>query len=244
MECLDIIMREVMNAFKGIKEPMHVIMEEDEMFEESVLGTPDNLSESEICPSNDLSQSQNESIDTPMRSNSDMNSAMMTPVSTHFDSPNGIGMTSPMMNNGNPKPAMTYADPEQKDGHILFSILKNEIIKAFGLKSPSKADSFLDKATFIARKLVSIWFGKDISIEQFNMFVDLLKEKAYLISFPILLESFRKLGYFELERTGFQPFCEFMLACLTEVIERLLVCSEEEREHSPDHPKHRFHLLH
>lgn len=235
-------MREIMNAFKGIKEPMHVIMEEEEMYEESVLGTPEHLSESEVCPSNDMSVSHNESMDTPMRSNSDMKST--TIGSGHYGfSPENAGMSSPSMHS-NKHFGLSYSEPEQKEGHVLFSILRTEVLKAFNLKSPSKADSFLDRATFIARKLVNIWFGKDITIEQFNLFVDLLKEKAYLISFPILLESFRKLGYFEIDRNGFQPFCELILACLTEVNSFLQVCRAQECSHPTKSTEHCINLLH
>ena len=186
------------------------------MFEQSVLGTPEHLSESEICPSNDMSISHNESMDTtPIRSNGDMKSTTIG-SGHHGFSPQEPGLSSPSMHSYRHLP-LSFNEPEQKEGHVIFSILRSEVLKAFNLKSPSKADSFLDRVTFIARKLVSIWFGKEITIEQFNMFVDLLKEKAYLISFPILLESFRKLGYFEIDKNGFQPFCELMLACLTQV---------------------------
>lgn len=203
---------------------MHVIMEEEEMYEESILGTPEHLSESEVCPSNDMSVSHNESMDTPMRS-VDMKSTTIGSGHQGF-SPQDAGLSSPPMHS-NKYFGQSYNEPEQKEGHVLFSILRSEVLKAFNLKSPSKADSFLDRVTFIARKLVNIWFGKDITIEQFNMFVDLLKEKAYLISFPILLESFRKLGYFEIDRNGFQPFCELILACLTEVKLLLQVCGAQ-----------------
>lgn len=229
VDCLDIIMREVVNAFKGIKEPMHVIMEEDAMYEESVLGSPAHLSDNENFGSIDLS-SNNISLDTPSRS-SDLKSFSRTSDGTTGE----IGMSfrdSELMSPTHEIPVsnqmvevpLTYSEPEHKDGHVIFNILKSEIMKAFSLKSSTKADQFLDKATFIARKLVSIWFGKEISIEQFNMFVDLLKEKAYLLSFPILVESFRKLGYFEIDRSGYQPFCELLLACLTEVVDSDLVC--------------------
>lgn len=211
-------MREVVNAFKGIKEPMHVIMEEDEMYEESILGLPeDQNSDSDHYPSGDLSSSQNILDDSKSRSQSEI---MMSAVSTNM---NTTGESCPQSLQDSPdvqaksRLSVSLFEPEQKEGHKIFSILKPEIMKAFSLKSSTKADFFLDRVTFIARKLVSIWFGQEISLEQFNIFVDLLKEKAYLMSFPILLESFRRLGYFEIDRNGFQPFCEFILACLSEV---------------------------
>jgi hypothetical protein len=207
-------MREVVNAFKGIKEPMHVIMEEDEIYEESILGAPeDKSSDSDQYPTNDLSSSQNILDDSKSRSHSEiLNSAISSSPTMNGDSIQG----SPDVQ-AKSRLSVSLSEPEQKEGHKLFSILKPEIMRAFSLKSSAKADIFLDRVTFIARKLVSIWFGKEISLEQFNIFVDLLKEKAYLMSFPILLESFRRLGYFEIDRNGFQPFCELILACLSEV---------------------------
>lgn len=210
-------MREVVNAFKGIKEPMHVIMEEDEMYEESVLGSlPHSDNEN---TGNDIS-GHNLSVEHPSMSSDLKSVTRNSGGTTDFgDSIRESDLLSPPKSNVQPQVQipLTYGEPDQKDGHVLFNILKSEVMKAFSLKSSSKADSFLDKVTFIARKLVNIWFGKATSIEQFNMFVDLLKEKAYLVSFPILVESFRKLGYFEIDRNGYQPFCELLLACLTEV---------------------------
>ena len=55
VDCLDIIMREVVNAYKGIKEPMHVIMEEDAVYEQSIIMSQSNLSDMENFPGMDAS---------------------------------------------------------------------------------------------------------------------------------------------------------------------------------------------
>lgn len=210
VDCLDIIMKEIMNAFKGIKEPMHIIMEEEELYEQSFIGGPVRYNEHEES----LIREMNESA-VDMLSRSDMlnNSNLGVQISSDtitMESPvNGDDGTSPQQ--------LTFKEPDEKDGHLLFNVLRGEIVKAFSLKSNSKADSYLDKITFIARKMINIWFGKPITVENFNMFVDLLKEKAYLISFPAMLESFRKMNCFELDPNGYQPFCELILASLTEV---------------------------
>ena len=192
------------------------------MMEQSFMGNSADLSDGERIPSYDMNVSQNESMDI-LRS-SDPRGMLETPGSAYnVGSPNEFEIGSPNVLR-NSKLSSAYTEAEQKEGHIIFSILRPEILKAFSIKTTYKADSFLDKATFIARKLASIWFGKDISLEHFNMFVDLLKEKAYLLSFPILLEGFRKLGYFELDPKGYKPFCELILACLTEVSNFNIVC--------------------
>lgn len=216
VDCLDIIMREVVNAYKGIKEPMHVIMEEDAVYEQSIIMSQSNLSDMENFPgmdASDLNISEDPSLISEHKSKNDDR------TTDHGDSFKESENLTPNTNSQMQQDALpTYSEPEQKDGHVLFSILKSDIMKAFSLKSFSKADNYLDRVTFIARKLVGIWFGQEISIENFNLFVELLKEKAYLTSFPFLIESFRKLGYFEIDRNGYQPFCELLLACLSEVI--------------------------
>lgn len=214
IECLDTIMKEIMNAYKGIREPMHVIMEEEEMYEESVMGSPspNNLSdneESEIdIRDNGLS------IGTPAKSVSlDSSTVIDTPMS-----PNTMDTI------GSPKPGFVDTfqietqECDQKEGRLLFSALRGQVVKAFELKSGSKADIYLDRITFIARTMINMWFGKQTSVQNFNSLVGLLKEKAYLISFPALLESFRKMNSFELDLNGYQPFCELIQATLTEVL--------------------------
>jgi hypothetical protein len=167
--------------------------------------------------------------DSPFRRESLNDSSMSTP----FNPDNGNGdhpsEAMELMEESKKieKSSIEYAEPDQKDGHILFNVLRNEILKAFSLKSSSKADGYLNKITFIARKMVNIWFGKPASLENFNLFVDLLKEKAYLISFPIMLEAFRKMSCFELEPLGYVPFCELIQACLTEVDFNYLVCCKK-----------------
>lgn len=208
-------MKEVMNAFKGIKEPMHVIMEEEEMYERSFIGSPLNLSDFQGGQSD-----MNESIGliaTPSKPESLDNSYCNfgTPMSTNtqftIESPKIIGDDKQLNQ-------FDFNDPDQKEGHLLFNVLRGEIVKAFSLKAITKADIYLDRITFIARKMINIWYGKQTSVENFNMFVDMLKEKAYLISFPVMLESFRRMNCFELDPIGYQPFCELMLASLTEVV--------------------------
>lgn len=237
-------MKEILNAFRGIKEPMHVIMEEDEIYEQSFIGNPAPLNENDDYIEENSINGQSES--SMMKPESLNDSNISTPVNP--DKMNGL-MTEMMetmeeSNSKGEKGLIEYVEPDQKDGHVLFSILRNEILKAFGLKSASKADSYLNKVTFIARKMVNIWFGKQTTLENFNTFIDLLKEKAYLISFPIMLEAFRKMSCFEIDPNGYVPFCELIQACLTEVGFSHQVSSKEERHYTFDLAQYRFDLLH
>lgn len=203
-----------MNAYKGIKEPMHVIMEEEEILEESFIDMPEFLSDNEDHKQ-DIDES-NEGLTTPSKqgsfeTGSEIGTSMSATTQFTIGSP-----TSPINKDGTFSP-FEYNEPGQKEGRLLFNVLRGEIVKAFNLKSEAKADVYLDRITFIARKMTNIWFGHQITVESFNMFVDLFQEKAYLLSFQVMLESFRKMNCFELDPNGYQPFCELMLACLTEV---------------------------
>lgn len=204
-------MKEILNAFRGIKEPMHVIMEEDERYEQSIIWTHAELGEGEYQP--DMNESNGEMQD-PSKTESLENSGL---IDISLTTPADF-MPANQSEQERPAIQFDYNEPDQKEGHLLFNVLKTDIVKAFNMTSSSKADVFLDKVTFIARKMVNIWFGKQIDLENFNMFVDLLKEKAYLMSFPLMLESFRKMSCFELDPNGYQPFCELILASLTEVL--------------------------
>lgn len=189
-------MKELINEFKGVKEPMHTIMEENEEFEQSVIGTP-VLSDNEEPSNADDGCSQSES--SMAKDSSFRNTSMSSKLPLNED----------------------YHDKDYKDGRLLFSYMRGDVAKSMPIKSassrPDRPDLYLDRITFIGRKMVNIWFGREISIEHFNLFVDLLKDRNYLVSFPIMLEAFRKLNYFEIQASGYQHFCELILGCLTEV---------------------------
>lgn len=235
-------MKEVLNAYKGIKEPMHIIMEEEEMYEQSVIGTPPHVSDHE---ENSMCQETYESsngIETPSRAESLDNSTILN---SQMSSANHFSLDSSQFSMADTSGIIEdFNEPDQKDGHLLFSVLRGEIVKAFSLKSTAKADRYLDRITFIARKMINIWFGHETSVENFNMFVELLKEKAYLISFPFMLESFRKMNCFELDPNGYQPFCELILASLTEVYSFYSVCGQEKRIDTSEPVKHGIDILH
>ena len=189
-------MKELINEFNGVKEPMHTIMEESEEFEQSVIGTP-VMSDNEEPSNTEDGQSQSES--SMARDSSFRNNSSTSKLPLNED----------------------YHDKDYKDGRLMFSYMRSDVAKSMPLKStsarPDRPDLYLDRITFIGRKMVNIWFGREISIEHFNLFVDLLKDRNYLVSFPIMLEAFRKLNYFEIQSTGYQHFCELILGCLTEV---------------------------
>lgn len=110
-----------------------------------------------------------------------------------------------------------YSEPGLKDGSQLFGMLRSEVAKAIPIKSTAQPEIYLDKITFVARKMVSLWFGQEISLEHFNMCIDVFHDKNYLISFPLMLESFRKFQYFQIHQAGFKTLCELVMVCLTEV---------------------------
>lgn len=185
---MDILINEV----KKDKKPMHIIMEEEENMEESPPPSPLGSDTEEFKDGVDEDQSM---------------SLNKTP------SLNTSSISSPMNNT----PLLSYAEPSQKDGHVLFSGMRNDVMKAIPVKGSTKPDIYLDKVTFIGRRMVNIWFGKDISLEHFNMFIDLLKDKNYLLSFPIMVEGFRKERLFQIPENSYKPFSELLLVCLTEV---------------------------
>ncbi len=200
VEILDTIMKELINEFKGIKEPMHTIIEEDEdAYPDSFLGSPLGGSFKEENDQSMNSQSEKSSLDISSTQRSLRSSSLMEEMPSPKDH------------------YQLYIDPGLREGRVLFNFLRADIGKSLPIKSTTKADIYLDKVVFIGRRLVNIWFGKNIALEHYNLFIDLLKDKNYLISFPIMMESFRKLNYFQVQPSGFEPLCELILICLTEV---------------------------
>lgn len=192
-------MKELINEFKGVKEPMHTIIEEDEeLYADSILGSPLGGSFKEENDQS-LSQSEMSSQDISSAQRSLKSSSLMDEIASPKDQ------------------RQLYVEQGLREGRVLFNFLRADVAKSLPIKSTTKTDLYLDKVVFIGRKLVNIWFGKEINLEHFNLFIDLLKDKNYLISFPIMMEAFRKLNYFQVQPSGFKPVCELILICLTEV---------------------------
>ena len=222
-EILDKIVKELINEMKGVKEDMHMIMEEEAMYEESVIGSP-VLSDMEEDPEFGEPQSNGDSL---------------TADRSYRKSSN---------NSEKPFSFEDFKEKDLKDGRILFNIFRGEVANNMPLKSasgnPERPDLYLDRVTFIGRKMVSIWFGKSITVEHFNMVIDLLKDRNFLFSFPLMLESFRKLNYFEIDEKGYQTFCELILCCLSEVASFDLVPANQERGNPPDSAQYGVYVLH
>jgi hypothetical protein len=183
-------MKELINEHKGIKEPMHTIIEEEEEYEDShsPLG-----SDNEAGLGEDANISKDES----------------TNLSHSFNSLTG----SKIYSNA---PLPVFSEPSLKDGSVYFNWMRNDIAKVIPLKNATKPEAYLDRIVFMGRKMINSWFGKEVSLEHFNMFIDLLKDKNYLLSFPVMLESFRKFNYFQVHENGYKTFCELILLCLTQ----------------------------
>lgn len=173
---LDTIMKELINEYKGVKEAMHTIIEEDEeCYNDTILGFPLNISQDGLDESK-----QSEDMNSRDLSNSEFLSSL-----------NNSQMGESSEQKLSPKiPSQSYSETGFRDGRILFNYMKTDVGKSLPIKSATKVDTYLDRVTFIGRKLVSIWFGRDIPIEHFSLFIDLLKDKNYLVSFPLMMESF------------------------------------------------------
>ena len=188
-------MKDLINEHKGIKEPMHTIIEEEEEYEDSLspLGSDDEAAMA---------------VDANVSSH-DMSKDGSTALGQSFNS-----STSSKMTPGAPLPV--FSEPSLKDGSVCFNWIKNDIAKVIPLKNAVRPEAYLDRIVFMGRKMINSWFGKEISLEHFNMFIDLLKDKNYLLSFPVMLESFRKFNYFQVHENGHKTFCELILLCLTQ----------------------------
>jgi hypothetical protein len=188
-------MKELINEHKGVKEPMHTIIEEEEEYEDS---------------------------NSPLGSDNEAGLGDDANVSSHDISKDGGGalgqsfnsLSSSKVNLNAPLPV--YSEPLFKDGSVYFNWMRNDIAKVIPLKNATKPEAYLDRIVFMGRKMINSWFGKEVSLEHFNMFIDLLKDKNYLLSFPVMLESFRKFNYFQVHENGYKTFCELILLCLTQ----------------------------
>jgi hypothetical protein len=203
---------------------MHTIQEEDEEDEQS----NDSPASAELDIGMDMAEDStpNTSMDlkgsfpTMNSANQSMDYMPSTPNMSSSRGPAGQ-MGSKSQNPGTPSnsspiPVPVYSDPNMKDGHVLFNYLRSDVAKNMPGKANIKPEVFMDKITFMGRRLVHIWFGKEISVEQFNIFSDLLRDKIYLLSFPLMLEAFKKLGHFNIKESGFKNVCDLMHVCLTQ----------------------------
>lgn len=192
IELLDTIMKELINEHKGIKEPMHTIIEEEEEYEDSMspLGSDNEagLGEDANVSSHDLSK----------------------------DGSTALGQSFNSVSSSKVSPLPIFSEPSLKDGSVYFNWMRNDIAKVIPLKNAVKPEAYLDRIVFMGRKMINSWFGKEVSLEHFNMFIDLLKDKNYLLSFPVMLEAFRKFNYFQVHENGYKTFCELILLCLTQ----------------------------
>lgn len=221
-EVIESIVKELINEFNGVKEPMHTIIEENEDDEESAEKSHQSVEELDIGLDGMADDSvQNTSIDSSAQLKSSFQTPGSANLSMDFPSPSPAGgakpgMTSPSAGPKTPVSAATYSDPNMKDGHILFNFMRADITKSMPGKYNIKPENFMDRITFMGRRLVNIWFGKEITVEQFNMFSDLLREKIFLLSFPLMLEAFKKLGHYSIKENGYKHICELLQVCLTQ----------------------------
>ena len=197
---IDRVMKELVSEFCGTKDPMHTIPEEDEMYEQSVYARSVGSDEN-----SQFDEDESHFIHPELSTEPSLNSLKL------------LAKPSPPELLSKPVNSQVYSEEGKRDGSVMFNYLRTDFTKHLPYKS-TKIDPYLDRVTFIGRKMVQIWFGREISLEDFNTFIDLLKDKNYLLTFPLMLESFRKLNYFRIEPSGYQPFCELVLICLTEVL--------------------------
>lgn len=188
-------MKELINEHKGIKEPMHTIIEEEEEYEDSM---------SPLGSDNEAGMGEDANI-----SSHDMSKDVGNSLGQSF---NSVSSSKP----GPPVPLPVFSEPSFKDGSVYFNWMRNDIAKVIPLKNATKPEAYLDRIVFMGRKMINSWFGKEITLEHFNMFIDLLKDKNYLLSFPVMLEAFRKFNYFQVHENGYKTFCELILLCLTQ----------------------------
>lgn len=238
---LDSIMKELFNEARGVKENMHTIMEEDPCMEESAMehnseggGSPfGSFNELDIGMSDVPTQSiehlikDDDQLEKDMgitkQSILDMNTAETNSVlrltSTNTINSNSISSISNLSSSIiNIKPAILpfYSDPNLKDGSLYFNYLRADVAKSLLVKNSTTPEALLDRLAFMGRKISQLWIGNDITVEQFNHFSELLRDKNYLVSFPYMLETFRKLGQFQMHHNGFKKFCDLFRVCLSQ----------------------------
>lgn len=215
---IDTIVKELINEFNGVKEPMHTIIEENEDDEHSA-DSVHSLEELDIGLDNMGDDSTlNSSIDTSLllKNSFHVPANGSNNASIDFATQSAVSGANKLNTISSPKPAATYSETNMKDGQVLFNHMRADITKSMPGKYNIKPESFMDRITFMGRRLVNIWFGKEISVEQFNTFSDLLREKIFLLSFPLMLEAFKKLGHYTIKENGYKHVCELIQVCLTQ----------------------------
>lgn len=110
-----------------------------------------------------------------------------------------------------------YSDPNLKDGKILFTNLLDELNVVMPPNMDFTELEFIDRLTFMSRRLASLWSGKELTQSNFTRLKELLNHSLFLVAFPIVFESFRKWDLVEIHEFSFERILELVQHCIVEV---------------------------
>lgn len=98
---------------------------------------------------------------------------------------------------------------------ILGKDIKKDVRKFLNLQKKS-ATIYLNRLCSATSMLVNAWKGKEPSATDLDQFITYIKSSEMLLSFPHILEAFRKLKEFEINKSGFKTVVELTMIMLTE----------------------------
>lgn len=83
-------------------------------------------------------------------------------------------------------------------------------------KQKKSATIYLNRLCSATSMLVNAWKGRGPSAQDLDHFITYIKNSEILLSFPHILEAFRKLKEFEINKSGFKTVVELIMIMLTE----------------------------
>lgn len=79
-----------------------------------------------------------------------------------------------------------------------------------------RAQDFENTIGLLANAMVSAWKGKSVSGYEMEQFFTAIKNPVFFLSFPKMLQSFRKFNSFKIESKSFKIIADMILMCLTQ----------------------------
>lgn len=83
-------------------------------------------------------------------------------------------------------------------------------------KQGKSATEYLNQICMVISVVVNAWAGEAPANKDLDKFITSLKQTEVLLSFPQILQNFRKLKKFEITKSGFKTVVEMTMICLTE----------------------------
>lgn len=84
-------------------------------------------------------------------------------------------------------------------------------------QSGIKSLTYFNSVTFVANFIVNSWLGRESSLPDIDVFIDVIKEEHVLCTVPVIFSSFRTMRKFQIETMkSYNVLKEMIMICLTQ----------------------------